>query len=237
MSSNFDFGGLSKFVANVNLDEINKSIASEGKVGNFLGVGTHTLKVKAVDLHKNRDTQSIFCANDKTFFNVRVTLADEQDRSKDIFLQIPTSKLTYNETNSKAPFYVFRNLCKFMAGIGVDLSVETVSTVIPTFFATDGNSLLNPEKMIRQKITVDIGFSGNHIRRNEDGTFSIVVKKKALLEENGKDMEFATADAAAIEGASLGYVKLARFPEITTYHQGEYVSQEKPKPKLAATPW
>jgi hypothetical protein len=232
-----DFSGIKNYLTTVNASDIEMQIASESKLKGF-EPGTFTLKIKAADLHKNKVTGNIACEKDPSWFNVMVVLESADGRTTQHYLQIPTKKLTYNETNSKSPYYVFRNLQKFMGAVGIELTVETVGEVIPAFFANDGVSLTYPEKLIGQTVTVDIGFSGSHVRRNDEGKFILVNKKNAILDENGKEQTFVDLDSAKIVASELGIRNLQTWPSIVNFHVGVYVKKEAPKTlKTVSSPW
>lgn len=234
----FNFEGLKQFSNSVNAEEIEKAIASEGKSKTF-EPGTYTMKITAIDYHKSRDTGKITCAKDPSWFNVVATLTTEDGRTKQHFVQVPTVKLTYAEGTSKAPYFSFRNLVKFMEAIGVELSVENAAEVISKFFAGDGTTLTGAKLFLGQKVTVDMGYKGNHVTRNEDGTFSIKVKNNYVLDENDVPMKFPDRDAAKLHGVTTGLGELNTFTEILNFQAGEYIPMEKPKPTLAktASPW
>lgn len=225
-----DFSGLGKFVNEVSVDKINEDIEKEGNGLNFLTPGTHTLVIKELEYHKNKDSGKITCTKDVTWFNVKASLETEDGKSKDIYLQIPTTKLMYNEANSKKPYFVFRKLSEFMAAVGVELTADNVSEVVPAFFSGDGVALATPEKLVGQTVTLDIGYSANSIQRTDEGTYNAYVKNKPLLGADGKVLEFADPDAAQIKAAELGIAKeLQRFPDVTKIHAGGYTAKEAKK--------
>lgn len=224
-----DFSKLEQFVNTVNVEQIEADIAAEGKTSRFFDPGKYTLKIIEVDYHINKTTNSIACPKDSTWFGVKVVVGAEDGRTKDIYLQIPTSSVYYNKENSKAPLFVFKKLTEFMASIGVKLTTSNVTTVIKEFFDGDGQTLASPDKLLGQSVTLEIGYNKNSVQYTETGEYVVVIKRKPLLNEDGSEMTFPDKDAAKIAAAELGFSNLQEFPEILRYYEGSYVAKEVKK--------
>ncbi len=179
-------------------EELNK------KGGKFFDPGNYDVEIVEADFHKNKTTQSIYCANDDTWLNVAVTFKGVDDRQIRAWLQVPTSKITFGPKNTYA---VYRKFAEFMAAIGQAVTTDNLGKVVPKFFA-------DPKKLKGLKLNVDIGHTGPYIDRVSDTEYRIMKGNKPLEDGDGvmlfPDRKSAAAYAEG-EGIETG------FPEITKY--------------------
>jgi hypothetical protein len=193
-----------------------ESFAKDMAKGNGSGFapGTYDVEITKAEFHANKETGSIYCTKDPTWLNVKVTLSNGA-KSKVAFIQVPTSKITYNEANSKEPTFVFQNFRKFMAAVGesVESTLASIKSIIPKYFT-------NPEKALVGKfMTIVVGFDGNYVDRLSESEFRI-------KDRNGKDLVDTTFDSVeeAQAHAADNNIRLVKcndkgqyFPEILQY--------------------
>lgn len=192
--------------------------ALDKRGGKFFGPGVYNLEVTKAEFHINKDTGKPFAAKDPTWLNVKVTFSDGE-KEKMAFLAVPTSKILYNENESKRPTWAFNKFREFMAGLGetVQSDAGSLKAIVPKYFK-------DPRALVGKKMTIEMGYSKPHVAFIEKDVFKVCDKAgKGLLD----DQTFASkelAQAAAIE-AGLGDIS-KNYVEILSY-----VKQEKPASK------
>jgi hypothetical protein len=175
----------------------------------FFAPGNYSLKVVAAELHKNKDTGAITCS-DPTWFNVKLTLADANDRRKDLYLQVPTSTVSY-QTRKGPSTFMFTKFQEVMAGLGVTVLVENLGTVVPKYFG-DLTSLVGLD------VNVDIGYDrkDTFAEKLDNGQWIIKAKEKIVLDPSTNapvvfpDRNSAKAYAAETLGVPLSGTKVVK---------------------------
>lgn len=205
----FNFKG-SNIYGEMTAEEVEKELNK----GKGFDPGTYDVEVTNVEYHKNAVSGSIYSDKDPTWVNAKITLSNGA-QSKTVFLLVPTQKITFNETNSKAPTYVFQLFRQFMNGIGetVESNAAGLQAVVPKYF---GNLARTPLK--GKMMRVVIGFNGNYVKRENDSEFKI-------CDRDGKqivDSIFTSAEEALMY-ASEKDIRLVKnkdgkfYPEILSY--------------------
>lgn len=183
----FNFSG-SDLYGDIDQEAFNKDL---NKGGGF-APGTYDVEITGAEFHPNKDTGSIYSAKDPTWLNVKITLSNG-GKDKQVWVMVPTTKITFNEGNSKAPSFMFQKFRQFMAGIGESVESNAVSlkTVVPKYFS-------KPEKaLVGKAMTIVIGFQGNYIDRKAEDHFEIKDKDgKKLADAAFESVEEAQAYAA-----------------------------------------
>lgn len=187
--------------------ELAAAIEKEGKRG--FDVGNYTVKTTNPRYHANKETGSIFCKGDATWFNVVVTL--EQDgRSKDHYIQVPTSRIKYGDKKG-GTLFVFKKFVEFMSGIGETVSLNNLGKICEKYFSSE-DAL---KKLADKELTVDFGYQGPHAAKVEDEQYVIMIKDKPL-EEDGEALRFPDVASAKVFADAKG-LKLS-YPEIVKIH-------------------
>ena len=183
-------------------DKLEEELNKQG--GKFFDPGNYDLEIDDADFHKNRGTQSIYCANDGTWLNVVITFRGLDDRQIKTWLQVPTSKITFGAKNTYA---VYRKFAAFMAAIGQAITTDNLSSVVPKYFS-------DPKKLKGLKLNADIGYAGAYIDRVSETEYRIVKGDKPLEDGDGI-ITFPDRKAAAAyaQGERID----VRFPEVTKY--------------------
>lgn len=194
--------------------ELNKSSFARFTPGNY------DFAITAAEFHKNKETGSILCAGDETWFNVAVTLTAVDGREMKVYLQVPTSKLTYGQ---KRTYMVYKKLINFMVGIGKPINIDNQAKVIPATFT-------DPSKLIGIKVNADVGYDGAHTDDVEGGLVIKLPNGKAV-EDEGKAITFPDYASARAYAEGLG-IKLQR-ATIVNYTAGK-LAEFKAKPKQPA---
>lgn len=191
--------------------ELNKTTFARFTPGNY------DFAITAADFHKNKDTGSILCAGDETWFNVVVTLTAVDGREMRVYLQIPTSKLTYG---AKKTYMVYKKLINFMAGVGRPITIDNQAKVIPATFT-------DPSKLVGIKVNADVGYEGPHTDDVEGGIIIKLPNGKAV-EDEGKPVVFPDYASARAYAEGLG-INLQR-ATVVNYTPGK-AAETKAKPK------
>ncbi len=159
----------------------------------FDAPGNVDLVISAAGFHPDKDTGDIYCKGDKTWINVKISLASSDGKSIDHWLQVPTSSLLFGE---KATLTVFRKFQQFIFGIGESASINTLQKLLEKYFK-------DPGKLVGQKVNVDLGYERDYVASADDGTFVIMVKGKPL-QEDGADVKLPDRSSAVQHAKSMG---------------------------------
>ncbi len=205
----------------VTMDEAEFQKKSEAENNRFLGVGKHVVTIANAQFHSNKDTKSIYCTKDDTWFNVKLSFTVGNSK-QDAWIQVPTSRIEFNPEQSKKPLFVFGKFRSFMAALGVQVlsDPKSLSKLVPKYFS-------DPSKLNGKQMEITIAYTGPYIKKEGEDTFKIV-------NQNGTDHEILTdlygsRDEAKLAAVSAGLKYMQNFPEITTY-------AEVPKTKKKAAP-
>jgi hypothetical protein len=170
--------------------------------------GRYTLRLSKPRFHANKDTKSIFCKNDPTWFNVVVTLESADGRSKDYFIQVPTTKVKYTGGKGKDTLFVFGKFCEFMAAIGEAVSLQNLSKIVPKYFASEETL----KKLDGKEIDVDMAHEGAYAEKVDD-LFKIVLKT-GDYQEDGETVMFPDFNSAktfaAAKNIELSFVEVKK---------------------------
>jgi hypothetical protein len=159
-------------------------------VGKNFDKGNYDGEIVTADFHKNKDTGSIYCDGDPTWFNVKVTLQGADDRTANAWIQVPTSSVRFGK---KGTLFVFKKFVEFMSSIGVTVTLDNLDKVVPKYFS-------NPSKTLTGlKANFDIGYEGAYVERDGEGSCRIVRGGKPVENEDGVMTfpDFASAKACA----------------------------------------
>jgi hypothetical protein len=182
----------------------------EKQGGKYFEPGNYDLKIVSADFHANKDTQSIYCTGDETWFNVALELQGVDDRKTKYWLQVPTSKVTFGKKNT---FFVFKKFAEFMAAIGSPVVATNLGKVVPKFFSAPKDTLVG------LKLNADIGYDGPYVDRVGETEYRIIkARDKPVLDEGGEPMTFpdaASAKAAADGmGIKTGFAGIIKFTPV-----------------------
>jgi hypothetical protein len=108
---------------------------------------------------------------------------------------VPTTKILYNEENSKRPTAVFAMLRDFMLALGVSVTPENLGQVIPAHFS-------DVKALIGRKQTAVLGYDGVHIQE-QGGSFVLVDKKGNAVNEKTFGSRALAETEAIISGLEL----------------------------------
>ena len=197
----FDFSQM-----DVTDEEVQK--ASEKSSPKFFFPGNYDLKIKSATIGKQN-------VNDPTWFSVQLTLGGIDEREIRTFLMVPTKTAKFNKPGLKNPLFLYIKFVAFMAGIGQQISVKTLKTVVPKVLGDLNN-------LIGKAVNVDIGYDGYYIGRTADKTFTIMEKSGKVLKESG---EYADRDGAIADAAELG-INIKSFPEVLKFNPTEAQPEE-----------
>lgn len=176
-----------------NEEEFQEQAAKETG-GKALQPGNYTLKIQNPDFHPNKETGSIYCKGDPTWFNVKVELvAADGERSLRHWVQVPTQKVRFGQ---KGTLFVFKKLKEFMAALGEDLTVDNLATVVPKYFN-------DPKALEGKEVDADVGYEGDYIEPAGNGQFRIV-KGGEAYQEDGETVTFPDRDAARNYAEAIG---------------------------------
>lgn len=178
----------------------------------FISPGQYVMTVTSADYHEKDG--SINCSGDPTFISTKFTLATNDGRTKFLWLQVPTAKVLYGQKQTHFPF---KNLCDFLAGIGITLDLANYKEVLPKLFINRDAML----KLVGNTISVDVGYKGLHLKRVDDAF--IIVRRDGVTRIDDKSYPDGDAARAAAEAQGLRI----GFPEFTKFHSKEATTEEK----------
>lgn len=208
---------------NTGLADLDKSSSKGFEPGNY------NVKITDIGYHKNKDTGSINCSGDESWFNVVVTLQSADGRVKKNYIQVPTRSPFYKGKGGKETLFPFKKLQEFLAGMGMYLDYHNYTKVIPKLFG-DESALA---QLMGEELSIDIGYTGPHAKYVEQGKYQLVIQGKPY-EEAGVVKEFPDRDAVKLFAAvNLNKPNVQTFPEITKTH----AKPERKEAKKADTAW
>lgn len=203
-------------------DELNKS---GGKY--FDDPGNVDLEIVAADFHKNKETGSINCAGDATWFNVVLTLRGAGDKEIKHWMQVPTTRIKYGKKDTLA---VYKKLQQFLFALGEEVTLNSIGALMKKYFTDPGAALVGI------KVNVDLGFEGAYVAKLPDSEeYGIYVGGKTV-KEDGKDLRCpdrsSAVQVAKGRGIEPSFVKVVKF----TASKIAAKATTKGKGKLAAAP-
>lgn len=180
------------------------------KGGKGFQPGQYTVTIKDPKFHENKQTGSIFCKNDPSWFNVSMTLVSGE-REKKMFLQVPTESPAY-KTKKGLTDFTFRKLAEFMAGIGVYMDFNNYPQVVTELLST-------PEALLKlegKEMDIEVGYDKpyvDYIAKDQYQIITDIVKMTPYM-ENDEVVIFSSADEAVAFGLTTLNKNLQQFPEI-----------------------
>lgn len=164
------------------------------------------LEVVAADFHPNKETGSIYCKGDDTWFNVVMTLRGAGDKEIKHWIQVPTSKIKFGEKDTLA---VYKKFQQFLFALGEEVTLNALGELVQKYFSDPGAGLVGV------KVNVDLGYEGPYIGRLPDSEdFAIMVGNKPVSED-GKPLRFpdkqSAAQVAKGRGIQTSFVKITKF--------------------------
>ena len=212
----------------LNEEEFQAAAAKEESGGNFLDVGQYSVKIKEAKFHINKDTDSMFCAKDPTWFNVVITL-ESDGKEKLFWLQVPTSKLQFSTSSGKNELFAFRKFREFMDALGVTVlaDVDELSKIVPKYFT-------DPSVIEGKAMKIEIQYTKPHLKRTDGGKF--IICNRDGSPHKLFDKEFDSRDDAVADAAIEGNLTLQSFPEIVKFEPEDEPKTSKTTPKKKAKP-
>lgn len=142
-------------------------------------------------------------ASDPNWGKVWLTYTGTNDRTMLDCVLIPEKDVVYLGKNGKKTGFVFTKFRKFMSGLGIDVSLETLGDTMTTYFGNVGKGLVG------KTLTIEIGYQGNHVAylgKNADDTKRYAIKMKdgtLLATPDGAVVEFPDVDSAKAHAEQL----------------------------------
>ncbi len=180
--------------------DLASAIEKEGRKG--FDPGNVKLKIAKPRYHANKTTGEITCAKDPTWFNVAVSLQSADGRSKDYFVQVPTSKVKYGN-GEKSTLFVFKKFVEFMSGIGEAVSLNNLGKLCEKYFGSE-DAL---KALEGKELDVDLGYDGPHAEKSGD-QYKIVLKT-GDYQEDGETVLFPDFASAKVFANAKG-IELSR---------------------------
>jgi hypothetical protein len=176
--------------------------------------GNYDGEITAADFHKNKETGSIYCEGDETWFNVALTVVGADDRQAKYWLQVPTSTVRFGK---KGTLFVFKKFVEFMASIGVTVTLDNLGKVVPQYFSEPSKTLVG------KKANFDIGYEGAYVERDEEGCRIIRGGKPVM--DDGEVMTFPDFQSAKAAAEALR-IKLT-YPSILKWNPAKQTEAKK----------
>lgn len=196
------------------------------KGGKVFAPGRYSLKVKSCEFHQMME-------KDKTWAGYIFKFVGANGKEISDYIMVPTTgKVYFGKEDSKGRTFPFRKLRIFMAALGVDLTVDNKTEVVPEYFG-------DPEKFVGMDVEVDIGFNKYYAKyvaeEGEDPYFMVVSPDgKELTDDEGDVVTFDDREAAVAYGAERK-ITVETFPSITQYHEVNQEPKKKPAAKKSKT--
>lgn len=176
------------------------------KVRSFIGPGTHSLKITALE---NRGPNK----TDHTFQEVSIKLEAPNGGHMLFFLSIPTVRLKFQGGSSRnSELYPFQKLCKFFEGLGETFTQKDVPALITKYFTK--NTLLG------RVLTGVVGYSKMHLVYLESKYVLVARDGSPLITDTGSYVvSDQDRDAALASAVTLGFdpSKIQKYPEILNW--------------------
>lgn len=167
--------------------------------------GNFDLTIVAADFHKNKDTGSIYCKGDNSWFNVQLTFRGSDEKEINHWLQIPTTSITFGEKKTLA---VFRKLQQFFFGIGEAVTINSLNGLLQKYFA-------KPEKLVGQKVNADLGYEGPYVAKSAESDDFVVMVKGKPMQEDGADVKLpdraSAVQYAKSQGIEPSFIRILKF--------------------------
>lgn len=201
-------------------DEFNKQ-EGERSGGQYLRPGRHEVVITKVE-YKGP-------ATDPNWGKFTLTLTGTGDKTTRYFIMVPFRDVMYVGKSGKPTGLMYKKFKDFMGALGVNLTVDSLGAVLPTYFSRDGEALLGG------KLAIELGYDGNYIKyagKNEDGTkrYEIALKDGSVLLNKDTMQPVTFPDPAAAEAfATSTQIIIQKFPDILE------VAQPAGGPSLSAT--
>lgn len=183
-------------------EELQKELSKTG--GKYFDTpGTYDLTITAASFHENKDTKSIYCKGDSTWFNVKITFTAQDGKSIDHWLQVPTQTLTFGE---KKILGLYRKFQAFLIGIGEVIHTAKLNAVLTKYFT-------DPSKLVGLKVNAELGYEGDHVA--QQGSDWVIMVKGKPVEEDGvvvasPDRSSAVQTAKSM-GIEPGFMRILKF--------------------------
>lgn len=210
----------------INLDEVNADLTAATSKSKGYAPGNYTVVVKNPRYHVHKKTGLITCS-DASWVAVAMELVSADGRSKFHYITVPTDTPYWNSTGKKNLFK-FVELQRFLAGIGVELTVGNMGEVIPALFG-DEAALAN---LAGSELNIDIGFKGPYVKFVSSEDCRIVIDGEEYSEGTGP-LVFPDPDSAMVYGANTLGLQLQRWPEVLKIYPAEKATE----PKKANESW
>lgn len=203
--NDFDFGHIEMTQAEFE--------AKEKGGSKFFNPGVYNLEITKAEFKIDEETGRPFAKKDPTWLNVKVTMSDGE-KEKMAFILVPTSKILFNENESKRPTWAFTKFREFMAALGetVQSDAGSLKAIVPKYFK-------DPKALIGKKITIEIGYEKDHIAYVEKDVYEVRNKAgKALLD----GQTFASRELAQAAATEAGLGDLLKvYSNIIAYVKAE----------------
>lgn len=203
----------------LDFDELNKMAEEEEKKGGkFLDVGLHDVTIKSVEYNRGKDgNASIFMA-DPSWIKVKVVLA-QGEREFVEYLSVPTQTPMYTKPGGKPTLFLYRNLKRFLEGLGETVDAKNVLILCQKFFSPDSLNTL-----VGSPMRIEIGHTKTYFSKwveKDKYVLAETATGEAYLDSDGKEVEGISKDAVVLAAASLGIkdTNISNFPEIVKYHK------------------
>lgn len=188
-------------------DEFNKQEGDQSG-SKYLRPGRHEVVITKVEYTGP--------GNDKNWGKFTLTLTGTGDKTTRMFLLVPFRDVMYVNPNGKGKptGLMFKKFKDAMSALGVTISVETLGTVLPTYFGNGG------EALVGAKLAIELGYDGNYIKyagKNEDGTkrYEIALKDGSVLLDKVSMQPVTFPDPNAAEAyAQSSQIIIQKFPSI-----------------------
>lgn len=186
-------------------DEFNKQ-EGEQSGGKYLRPGRHEVAITKVEYTGP--------AKDPNWGKFTLTLTGTGDKTTRYFLMVPFRDVMYVGKSGKPTGLMFKKFKDFMSALGVTISVDSLGTVLPTYFAQGG------EPLVGGKLAIELGYDGNYIKyagKNEDGSkrYEIALKDGSVLLNKDTLQPVTFPDPASAEAyATSSQIIIQKFPEI-----------------------
>jgi hypothetical protein len=199
-------------------EEFLQEAAKSKNKGKFLNVGVHVVEITDAGFHNTKATGDMWLAKDPTWFLTKLTLT-AAEKSKDLYLCVPTSKIEFGGPDSKNPLGLFLKFRQFMAAIGEEITVDSkvLQKSLSKYFA-------DPTKLIGKRLQIEIKYTFPHVKWVGENAFKIANgdgSDHTILTET-----YTSRDAAIAACAEVG-IKPQAFPEITSFTAVEQVKEKE----------
>jgi hypothetical protein len=175
--------------------------------GKFLTPGIHSVKITEAEFSYKDGS----CMNkkDPTWANVVITVENAAGASMKHWVLIPTSKLLFNEGESKRPEFMYIKFRGFCHSVGIEMSTEyAILTKSMTKYFKD------PKKLIGLTGDVEVGYEGPYIKYLGTNEYQICKADGSIICPDIFDTkENALLKAVDLKLTIEGYPKITKFLE------------------------